>query len=143
MIDKQNIIEDLGSKDFLKFLKMLFISMGFQQIKIIDNVIIAIENSKLKSILHAFYVNTTLLSGKVNIEEVTTRVKDIQKKIHPDILTITANHHISKGFQNSLNGRVNNLPLQYLGRDELIPLFFCVVIAVLIFVNSIYIYLCK
>ncbi|MCH3993428.1 MAG: hypothetical protein LKH27_10280 [Prevotella sp.] len=123
MIDKQNIIEDLGSKDFLKFLKMLFISMGFQQIKIIDNVIIAIENSKLKSILHAFYVNTTLLSGKVNIEEVTTRVKDIQKKIHPDILTITANHHISKGFQNSLNGRVNNLPLQYLGRDELIPLF--------------------
>lgn len=117
---KIETVEKLTCKSLLDLLKILLESLGFVNIRTINDVIRAEERTTLRKISQAFVCMGEHLNANADLETIILKIRDIQKTEAVHVITIVSNNNITLGFQKSLQHHLSDLPIEFIGRDELI-----------------------
>ncbi|HLT87514.1 NACHT domain-containing protein [Parapedobacter defluvii] len=123
-IQKQKIDTVKGlTKDKLFNLVMgLVEKLGYIDISHDDNVITGIYSGPLSKHKHAFiYLDEKLISSE-EIEGYKNKITDFSDSNKIVTFFVFSNNTISKGFQVGLKSLLTNFTIDFLGRDDLIPL---------------------
>lgn len=71
---------------------------------------------------HFFFLYNELLSGTIDFNEFVNDISNVREKVSINNITVISSKNISKGFQDSLNRLIKDIPINYVGRDSLIQL---------------------
>ena len=119
---KIETIKKLDNLSLVELIKSLLGFMGLQNVVADGMVLRAEENSALGVTMHAFIIPDVQLSGAVDLDRICELVEEVRAKKTFNVLTFVSNHHISNGFQSSLNLTFSELRINYVGRDDLISI---------------------
>lgn len=121
-MSKIEIIENLDNFALIELIKTLLDFMNFQGIREDGVVLRAEEASAIGVISHAFVVPNAQLSGTFNMAPIISLLSDARNMESFNVITLVSNKYISTGFQTALKKEFPDLPLKYIGRDELISI---------------------
>jgi hypothetical protein len=115
-------IQNLTVEDTRHLLKNLVLRLGYSDVKIQENSILAELESPLSSDIHQFIIYQEKLSGDIDCARIGKSIIDGQKATLSNVVHIVSNSHISKGFKANIAQEIGNIKLNFLDRDSLIEL---------------------
>lgn len=119
---KFEILQKLESSSLSTLMKTLLEMMGFHSIFEDGIVLRANETSALGITKHAFIVSAEHLSGNIETDQIIKRIRKERESEAFNVITIVSNHHISAGFQSTINSSFPKVRINYIGRDALISI---------------------
>ena len=119
---KIETIEKLDNASLIELMKTLLSFMNFQNVREDGVVLRAEENSALGVTMYAFVIPNVQLSGGVDMKVISDQLTEARNKETFNVVTFVSNRHISTGFQTSLNKQFSDVRINYMGRDDLIPI---------------------
>ena len=119
---KIETIKALDNKGLADLTKNLLEIMGFHNVRDGKVSVLAEEHSTLSEISHVFILPEEKLSGNVDVESVSSMIEKALSEDSFNVVTLISNHHISSGFQSTLNANYPTIRINYIGRDELIAM---------------------
>lgn len=115
-------IEALSKGLMLDLIKNLVIKMGYENINEKSSTLISSLKGPITTDNHGFIYFDEHLTGNVDLAKVIAKIKQIRNESFFSTTFVVSNFNISKGFKDSLNLKLNDLKINYLGRDEIIEL---------------------
>src|SRR5574344_1241005 len=95
-IDK---VEELTLSEVKELMINLIKSLGYSEIQVDNNAIIAVNKSPLSSEKFLFILLEQRLSGNVNIEEIRNTMTEYQDSHVANVVYIVSEKNISSGFE--------------------------------------------
>lgn len=123
MSDKINKLENLNIEQLNDAILIVAEKMGYERIVTSSNGIIEAHlNNGFGETTNFFFLFCELLSGNVDFEKIANDIANVRKSVSINAITIISSKNISKGFQDTLNRKIADIKVNYVGRDSLIPL---------------------
>ncbi len=115
-------LEDLNLSELKEMLSRLINLLGYSDLEVYDNAIVAINKSPLSSERFLFIILEERLSGNVGIDEIQRTIIEYQNIHIANVVYLVSEKNISTGFEKSISQKINHLKLNFIGRDRLIKL---------------------
>lgn len=112
-------IEGLDKSGFAELVEKLILKMGYSEIRHFDSLIIASFEGPMSTDHHGFIFFKEQLSGNVDVSLVTEKINQIKSEFTFSTSFIISNHHISKGFKETIAQNLS-IPHSFLDRDDII-----------------------
>lgn len=115
-------IESLSRQLIVDLIINLVSKIGYENIDENDTTFVASFKGPITTDNHGFIYFEEHLTGNVDLSKIIEKIKKIKNEKLFSTTFIISNFNISKGFRDSLNLKLKNETLIYLGRDEIIDL---------------------
>ena len=112
-------IESLDKSGFAELVEKLILKMGYSEIQHFDSLILASFKGPMSTDHHGFIFFKEQLSGNIDVTLVTEKINQIKDEFTFSTSFIISNHHISKGFKETIAQNLN-IPHSFLDRDDII-----------------------
>lgn len=110
---------NLETSGFAELVEKLILKMGYSDIQHFDSLILASFKGPMSTDHHGFIFFKVQLSGNVDVKLVAEKINHIKSKFTFSTSFIISNHHISKGFKETIAQNLN-VPHSFLDRDDII-----------------------
>lgn len=124
MIGKSKIkkIEELSIADLKGLMVNLIKYLGYNEVVVDSNAIVAINKSPLSSEKFLFILLEQRLSGNVDIGSIYDTIVKYQDTHMANVVYLVSEKNISSGFEKTISQKITHFKLNFIGRDRLIDL---------------------
>ena len=123
MNNKITKLDNLSLEQLCDAISKITKEMGYKNIITSEGgVVKASLNNGFGLTTHFFFLYNILLSGSIDFNKIVNDISSVRNNVSINNITLISSKNISKGFQDTLNGLINDIRINYVGRDSLIQL---------------------
>lgn len=123
MKDKIAKLDNLNIEHLSDAILIIAEKLGYKGIVVSSNgVIEAHLDNGFGETKDFFFLFCELLSGNIDFNKIADKIAKVRTSVSINAITIISSKNISKGFQDTLSRMIADIKVNYVGRDNLIPL---------------------
>ena len=123
MKDKIAKLDNLNIEHLSDAILIIAEKLGYKGIVVSSNgVIEAHLDNGFGETTNFFFLFCELLSGNIDFNKIADKIAKVRTSVSINAITIISSKNISKGFQDTLSRMIADIKVNYVGRDNLIPL---------------------
>jgi hypothetical protein len=115
-------IESLQEDSFFELVEKLLSKIGYTNIERTGIKIKASAKGLISSHDHGFIYLPEKLSGNIEIDRILDIIQTGKEDLGTFTIYILSPFHISNGFRDHISGLINNIKIEFIGREEIIEL---------------------